>query len=268
VGRAAGAGFLRRGEPREESENATAWECSHRCQDTPPPELRQPAPWAVDSVSTAMKHHDFLSIVFWPRRAGAALADTVQLPVAAHSGASFLGRSTRFVRHRRDETVHVFLDTDAYSVFLGAGDTLRSRVRESSPLFGSYLPPRAREPAGGDVTPAVTGQGSRSASSRTPPAPGSSSSRSRAIRAGSPARGQYSVAFDVQRLDPPKKSTFAECRGRCDPGGLHGAGRYVGHVSAKTKKGGLELVELRRPDGTPEPDFVATLKKKKRCRRA
>src|SRR6187455_2577717 len=97
--------------------------------------------------------HQIPVLAFVLAAAAVASADTTQLPVPVGGADTVTSK------------IDPVDDSDAFSVFLGAGDTLKLSSKEAGPSFGLFSTLRVNDPQGADVTPAnAKGQGSQKAS--------------------------------------------------------------------------------------------------------
>jgi hypothetical protein len=156
-------------------------------------------------------------------------------------------------------------DVDRFTIFLGAGETLAVSSTEARPAFGLLTTLRLKAPSGTDVTPAVEGQGEKTASFEYVAA---TTGLHLLELTGDPggfggATGNYATTISVTRLKPVG-GTFADAAGGTISLPITANDGATLSVTASTKTGGFDLVELRRPDGTPEPLFAESLKAKTR----
>ena len=155
-------------------------------------------------------------------------------------------------------------DTDRFTVFLGAGETLAVTSAEYRPEYGLLSTLKLLDPSGADVTPTVTGQGERIASFQyVAPATGTYRIELTSVAPMSGGTGNYALTVGVTRL-PAVDGTFADPAGGAISMSITANEGATLNLVASTRKGGFDLTELRRPDGTPEPGFAAALKAKTR----
>jgi hypothetical protein len=199
--------------------------------------------------------HPISVLAFVLAAASVAAADTTQLPVPI-AGADTVSAKIDPVG-----------DSDAFSIFLGAGDTLKVSSKESGPSFGLFSTLRVTDPQGTDVTPPTAkGQGSQKASLQfTATATGTHV----VTLTGNPAAisgghtGNYKFAVAVKRVKPAAGKFADAVGGTISIRFTAPAGSSLS-LSASTKKGGFDLSALNRPDLSAEPGFAAALKTKLR----
>jgi hypothetical protein len=187
--------------------------------------------------------------------AATAVAGTTQLPVAIGGADSVSGK------------IDPAGDSDAFSVFLGAGDTLKASARESAPSFGLFCTLKVTDPQGVDVTPSnAKGQGSQKVSLQFK---ASATGTHVVTLSGNPPElsgghvGNYQFAVSVKRAKPAA-GKFADAAGGAISLRFPAPAGSSVSISATTKKGGFDLSALARPDGSAEPAFAASVKAKKR----
>jgi hypothetical protein len=192
--------------------------------------------------------------------AAAALADstTLDIPFPVAGGTTLIAK------------IEPLNEIDAYSVFLTQGDKLTLSVADIGPTIGLRTTIKVFDPAGNDVTGAsVKGQGERKAKlTFTAPTSGRFLIQLNGDNTGlAGSTGDYKAVFSIKRVKLAP-AVFSDAAGGAVSSKFQaGAGDAVS-ITASTKKGGFDLTELRRPDGTPEPGFSAALKTKSNNRGA
>src|SRR5262245_35609711 len=187
--------------------------------------------------------------------AAASAASVSQLPVACSGKETIYGN------------IEPAGDVDPFTIFLAAGETLAVTSTEGRPSFGLLTTLKLTDSAGTDVTPAVTGQGEKTASFQYVAA---TTGLHLLEITGDPggfggATGNYVTTIAVTRLKPVG-GTFADPAGGAISVSIAANDGATLGITAATKTGGFDLTELRRPDGTPEPLFADALKAKTRLK--
>jgi len=203
-----------------------------------------------------MRPTTLLSLTVLALAAAAASAASVsQLPVAC------TGRETVY------GNIEPVGDVDPFTVFLAAGETLAVSSTEGRPEFGLLTTLKLTDPQGADVTPAVTGQGEKTASFQyVAVATGLYGLELTGDPGGfGGSTGNYVLTIAVTRLKP-EGGTFADPAGGTISFQIAAPAGSTLSISAATKTGGFDLTELRRPDGTAEPLFAESLKAKTRLK--
>jgi hypothetical protein len=183
--------------------------------------------------------------------AAAASADptSTDLPLAARGGDVIYGK------------IEPVGDLDTYSIFLGPKDVLTVTAKEVAPAFGLLPTLSLTDPSGTDATPVVKGQGKQKVSFVYTAA---SAGTYMVTIGGDPggfggSMGTYQLVLGVKRAkNAPAK--FADPAGGPISFSFSAPAGSTVTLSASTKKNGVDLTSLQRPDGTAEPDFVAALK--------
>jgi len=191
--------------------------------------------------------------------AAAAFADPVlsDLPVPSKSGAVIYAK------------IEPAGDADAYTVFLAKKDVLTVSSREISPAYGLFSNLSLTGPDGNDAHPNVKGQNTQRASfAFTATSDGIHTITLLGNQSGAGGQtGTYLLTITVKRTKVPA-AKLSDAAGGAIALPLSTPAGSTLTVTASTRKGGLDLTGVQRPDGTPEPGFAAALRPRKNRRTA
>ncbi len=145
-------------------------------------------------------------------------------------------------------------DVDEFGVHLFAGDVLTVKLKEQGPTRGLESTLTLLDPTGSDTRVTVKGQGTfRASFTWTAERTGTHLVRLRGDSGTlASSHGDYSIAFKVKRGKPPKGS-FADAAGGSFVHPFAATAGASVSITASTRKGTLDVAEIRRPDGTAEP---------------
>ncbi|MCG3134719.1 MAG: hypothetical protein HMLKMBBP_02070 [Planctomycetes bacterium] len=151
-------------------------------------------------------------------------------------------------------------DVDGFAIDLFPGETISVKTKTLGPVRGLLFALSMTGPSGGDVPLVVKG-------ALTPKASFSFTATDAGthviVVAGGPEPlaggvGNYEISFKVKRSKTPKGS-FRDAAGGDIVHAFDVTDGSLLDIKASTPKGSLQLVELRRPDGSAEPGFGAAV---------
>lgn len=157
-------------------------------------------------------------------------------------------------KDRIDAALAPIGDVDVFSFELGAGDKLKVQVADQGPRDGMRSTLDLREPDGGAADVFVKRQATfRPSFVYVAPESGTFT-----LSLTGDREGDYRLKARIKRAKADK-GTFDAADGGAISYTFHATAGSTVNLNAKTRKGGLALTELRRPDGSPEPGFADAL---------